>query len=140
MIPIKNRTTAELVSAITQLIHTVPVRSIRGDGEKGFNTPELQQLFRTNEIKTYFTSQRFINKNRVIDRVIRTIRDGFGMRSTDMRNNNKMQEMVQLYNNSPHMSYNNLFTPTEIQENQEIEGSFIANKQRELRQALHSQK
>ena len=57
-----------------------------------------------------------------------------------MRNNNKMQEMVQLYNDSPHMAYNNLFTPTEVQENQEIEGRFIAYKQRELRQALHSQK
>ena len=84
-ITIPNKKQEEIKKALIDLVRLHPVASIRGDSEKGFNTTMLNQFFHDNHIKTYFTSERFINRNRVVDRVMRTIRDGFGMRVADMR-------------------------------------------------------
>ena len=71
---------------------------------------------------------------------MRTIRDGFGMRVAAMRDQHKMARMVYLYNNTPHTAFNNIFTPAEVQNNKEIEGRYIAFKQRQLQNVLESQK
>ena len=140
VIPITNKTSTEIKRAITELIYQVRVEHIRGDYEGAFTSHEIKQFFADINIAVYFTRSRFINRNRVVDRVIRTIRDGFGMHVTDMRDNNKMQEMVDTYNNNPHMAYNNIFTPWEVEQNPEIEARFIAFKKRELKAAVFNQK
>ncbi len=116
--------------------------SLRGDGE--FNKKHHSSLgdeefsgkfndrLKSLGIKTYFPDSKFINKNRSVDRVMRTIRDGFGLNTEQIRDNEAMQRMVKIYNHTPHSAYNNLFSPIEVQNDFDLEAMYIRSKIAEL--------
>jgi hypothetical protein len=54
------------------------VNNIRGDGERSFNANSINKFCLDNHITSFFTGSPFTNHNRVVDSVIRTIRNGFG--------------------------------------------------------------
>ncbi|KAA6343754.1 MAG: hypothetical protein EZS28_052284, partial [Streblomastix strix] len=64
-----------------------------GDGEKGFNGNILKTFCQENNITSFFTDSKFTNHNRVVDSVIRTIRNGFGNESEKFANNDLIQQM-----------------------------------------------
>jgi hypothetical protein len=45
-----------------------------------------------------------------------------------------MENMVRLYNVTPHKAYNNIFTPMDVQNDREIEGIFIRTNLKRLEQ------
>jgi hypothetical protein len=96
------------------------ISNLRADGEfRGFQY----------DGKLVYTSDSpFDNHNRVIDRVIRTIRDAIGPNYYNMRNLDLLRRVVRLYNNTPHLSLRigkAIFTPVEVEDNKEIEGVLI---------------
>jgi hypothetical protein len=123
------------------------VKNIRADGdsawsktEDGARIPigEIQVWTQSSGIRLFFSHSSFTNHNRVVDRVIRTIRDGFGKRP--ITNIGDMNQLVYYYNNTPHEAYNNLFTPTEVENNIELEFEYIKDKQIQQRLVLQKQR
>ncbi|KAA6390084.1 MAG: hypothetical protein EZS28_014390 [Streblomastix strix] len=70
----------DIQKALQNLVQTQNVTHIRGDGEKGFASNQLMFFYNKNDIKTYFVngSKDLTNHNRVVDSVIRTIKNAFG--------------------------------------------------------------
>ncbi|KAA6379705.1 MAG: hypothetical protein EZS28_024767, partial [Streblomastix strix] len=75
VIPVQSKSQIPILDALKQLISLVPIEDIRGDGEKAYASLLLQDFYKENKINTFFTGNKFPNHNRVIDRVIRTIRN-----------------------------------------------------------------
>jgi hypothetical protein len=124
----------DIYTCIAQLIEEGHyVSGIRGDGEfKHFDLGD-EKLKNGNIQGKYYQSSPFDNHNRVVDRVIRTIKDAVGQNYYDMRDSNKVQQAVEYYNLTPHESLkmgNAIFTPNEVEKNKELEGVLIRkNKQ-----------
>jgi hypothetical protein len=90
------------------------VSSIRGDGEFTW--------------AKYSSSSSCDNHNRVVDRVIRTIRDVVGQNYYDVRDPERVKLMVSYYNHTPHNALRMgkmIFTPEEVERNKDLEGLFI---------------
>jgi hypothetical protein len=133
---------------LEKLISLVEVDEIRGDGDTtwAYGVDDvmlpinlIQEFCDEHEVRTYFTKSKFTNHNRVVDRVIRTIRDGLGAYNENVLNNNMIQTTVDYYNNSPHIAYQNVFTPAEVQENKEIEAQYIRYSKQKLEDVKKSQ-
>ncbi|KAA6360694.1 MAG: hypothetical protein EZS28_043779 [Streblomastix strix] len=83
--PLANKTADQILKALQNLVNHQNVRYIRGDGEKGFTAPQLINFYRgpsNNLIKAFFisgSSAPFTNHNRIVDSVVRTIRNAFGL-------------------------------------------------------------
>jgi hypothetical protein len=58
-------------------VDKVEIKFIRGDYDKAFVSDILTNYLTLGNIRYYFTPQMHTNRNRVVDRVIRTIRDMF---------------------------------------------------------------
>ncbi|KAA6388643.1 MAG: hypothetical protein EZS28_015832 [Streblomastix strix] len=67
-----------ILAALKKLINQVYVKKIRGDGETGFKANIIRQFCKDNKISLYYTDSPFTQHNRVVDSVIRTIRNGSG--------------------------------------------------------------
>jgi hypothetical protein len=76
-------------------------------------------------ITLYLNSSPFLNKNRVVDRVIRTIRDKIGVRTTLCLDIEHMAQLVDDYNNTPHRAFYHMFTPFQVQFTRDLERYFI---------------
>jgi hypothetical protein len=83
------------------------------------------EYLKDNNISMYLNPSKFANKNRVIDRVIRTIRDKIGEDQTKWLDKRIVQKAVNEYNHTKHTAFNNKFTPYEVQFNRELEEYFI---------------
>ncbi|KAA6356807.1 MAG: hypothetical protein EZS28_047666, partial [Streblomastix strix] len=125
-----------ILAALKKLINQVYVNNIRGDGETGFKANIIRQFCEDNKISLYFTGSPFTQHNRVVDSVIRTIRNGFGQDLLGFATPSQMQQMVEIYNKTPHLAFMNRFTPKQVQYNREIEGKFIRQKQAQLEQVM----
>jgi hypothetical protein len=121
------------------------IENVRGDADTAFGrtdfNKDLTQLeidnrkralqLLLNFLKTkgvrhaYFSSSKFINKNRCVDRAIRTIRDLIGLKTIRLLNPAIVGHLVDLYNETPHSAYFGKFSPAEVQNNPEIEGAYI---------------
>ncbi|KAA6398088.1 MAG: hypothetical protein EZS28_006382, partial [Streblomastix strix] len=108
--------------ASQNLVQNQNVTHIRGDEEKGFASNQLMQFYIKNNIVTYFEngSRELANNNRIVDSVIRTIRNAFGYDDRDFSNPKLMQQMVELYNDTPHGAFDNQFTPKQVNSLQEL--------------------
>ncbi|KAA6356496.1 MAG: hypothetical protein EZS28_047977, partial [Streblomastix strix] len=126
----------DIEKALQNLVQTQNVTHIRGDGEKGFASNQLMQFYNKNDIKTYFVngSQELTNHNRVVDSVIRTIRNAFGQDDRSFSNPKLMQQMVELYNDTPHGAFDNQFTPKQVNSQQQLEAYFIRKNDKKLRE------
>ncbi|KAA6369210.1 MAG: hypothetical protein EZS28_035263, partial [Streblomastix strix] len=125
-----------ILAALKKLINQVYVNNIRGDGETGFKANIIRQFCEDNKISLYFTGSPFTQHNRVVDSVIRTIRNGFGQDLIGFATPCQMQQMVEIYNKTPHLAFMNRFTPKQVQYDREIEGKFIRQKQAQLEQVM----
>ncbi|KAA6378566.1 MAG: hypothetical protein EZS28_025909, partial [Streblomastix strix] len=125
-----------ILAALKKLINQVYVNNIRGDGETGFKANIIRQFCEDNRISLYFTGSPYTQHNRVVDSVIRTIRNGFGQDLQGFATPSQMQQMVEIYNNTPHLAFMNKFTPKYVQYNRELEGKFIRQKQAQLEQVM----
>jgi hypothetical protein len=114
------------------------VDSIRGDDDVVFSGALLQHL-KTNQINYFFSGSPYTNKNRVVDRAIRTIRDGVGLDRELLLLPHVVQDVVDYYNNTPHKAYMNKFTPTQVQNDKELESWFIREQQMRLTDVLKLQ-
>jgi hypothetical protein len=77
---------------------------------------------------------KYTNRNRVVDRVIRTIRDMVDTlgQPTSLLNEKLVQEVVHLYNHTKYCAYNSKFTPAQAQHNPEVETWFICKQESKL--------
>jgi hypothetical protein len=103
------------------------VTNIRGDGD--FNNISI------NGINFYTNSDSNVQHNRVVDRVIRTIRDAIGSNYNDFNNYDNVSEIVDIYNRTPHVSLkfgNHYLTPEQVQNNHDFEGYFIRQNEEKL--------
>ncbi|KAA6383189.1 MAG: hypothetical protein EZS28_021285 [Streblomastix strix] len=139
--PLHSKSQEDIEKALQNLVQTQNVTHIRGDGEKGFASNQLMQFYNKNGIKTYFVngSIELTNHNRVVDSVIRTIRNAFGQDDRDFANPKLMQQMVNIYNDTPHGAFDNKFTPKQVNSLQELEGYFIRKNDKKLREVKQDQ-
>jgi hypothetical protein len=125
-------TTAEKINNL-RFFHKV--RSIRGDADALF-----AKIRNIPGVRTYFSGSKFTNKNRVVDRVMRTIRDAVGLDRDSLLDIQAVQQIVYFYNNTPHSAYDNKFTPAEAEDDIEIEGWYVRKQQRRLLDVLRLQR
>ncbi|KAA6366285.1 MAG: hypothetical protein EZS28_038188 [Streblomastix strix] len=139
--PLHSKSQEDIEKALQNLVQTQNVTHIRGDGEKGFASNQLMQFYNKNDIKTYFVNgtKELTNHNRVVDSVIRTIRNAFGQDDRDFANPKLMQQMVDIYNDTPHTAFDNKFTPKQVNSLQELEGYFIRKNDKKLREVKQDQ-
>jgi hypothetical protein len=83
-------------------------------------------------IELYLQPSKFINKNRVIDRVIRTIRDKVGENHMMFDRFDIVKRAVDEHNNTPHSAFNQEFTPKEVQMHKDLEEYYIRENMRRL--------
>jgi hypothetical protein len=80
-------------------------------------------------ITLYLNTSPFLNKNRVVGRVIRTLRDKLGVRSILWLDINHMAQLVDEYNHTPHSAFYHMFTPFQVQFTQDLERYFMKEKE-----------
>jgi hypothetical protein len=133
--------------------------NIRADGDSKFgkmiednDRPETVRLgkmiykrnvflnyLESKSITLYLNSSPFLNKNRV-DRVIRTVRDKLGVRSILWLDINHIMELVNKYNHTPHSAFYHMFTPFQVQFNQDLERYFMKENEYKLESINAKQK
>jgi hypothetical protein len=133
-----NMTIKSIKRALQSLINNQFVSNIRGDGQfANLSIPN---------IKIYSNSEPFTQHNRVVDRVIRTIRDAIGSNYYDFANFNNITNIKNIYNNTPHNSLifdktnptgvalprTAIFTPNQVESNKDLEGIFIRENKNKL--------
>jgi hypothetical protein len=112
--PIFDKTWATIYKILEHFIPAFHVTSLRGDDESAFTTLLLQRLYARYGVK-------------IVDSVIRTIRDLFGANDKNIEDNVKMQEVVDYLNNSTNRSTK--FTPSEMETYPDLERSWIRHNQ-----------
>ena len=140
MFPIKDRSEKSIISALKQLLEKTKVSYIKCDGEKGFNSKSTNEFFKRNNIKTFISDSKFTYKLKIVDRVIRTIRDAMGLDPYWLANEKLMNQLVDYYNNTKHMSLKlrdptfnkkwNYYTPAEMMNNIDLEWAYIRKMDR----------
>jgi hypothetical protein len=94
-------------------------------GIHSFNQNELSSYLRPLGIKLCMFPSLFTNKNRIIDRAIRTIQDMLGEDNSLFFRPDIVSEAVEIYNKRPHQAFNYEFTPAEVQSHKALEECFI---------------
>jgi hypothetical protein len=110
------------------------VTNIRGDGD--LNNISI------NGIKFYTNSDSNVQHNRVVDRVIRTIRDVIGSNYNDFNSYDNVSKIVNIYNRTPHVSLkfgNRCFAPEQVQNNHDFEGYIIRQNEEKLKEIQQEQ-
>jgi hypothetical protein len=118
------------------------IDNIRGDYESAFISNELRDWLQQYNIRTYFTKNVYTNRNRIVDRVMRTIRDmvdKLGIHASIL-NPVLVKQLVNKYNNTRHRSYDFKYTPFQVQANPRIEIIHIQNKLQQLREVQERQR
>ena len=148
------KSSESIINAMNRLIKQgMKIRYIRGDGESGFNSRITQNFYKRNNIipcfdipriKTSFPSfmngYNMVKKQKtepnhsslaIIDRVIRTIRDMAYNMEISLITPDIMNQLVYLYNNSPHSTLSKYagqsVSPEEVDNDPELE-DFIARR------------
>ena len=155
--------------SIEDLMSQFKVTSIRGDGSvsysnagkqkdticstkhlerldskhKGNPTINLMKMYKDKNINIYFDGGKFTNHNRMVDVVIKTIRNAIGYRKLD---DAQVQEIVDYYNFTPHrglrlMGNNGYYyaTPAEVQDDEELEWQYIRQCDEKLLEVMKYQ-
>jgi hypothetical protein len=116
-----------------------PVTNVRGDKDPAFSGKKFNDFLKEYNIHPYFTPSRFTNENRVVDRAIKTIRDGVGSDPELLLYYPIVAEILNFYNNTPHSAYKNKFTPLQVQHDRELEAWYIRTQQLKLFDILQLQ-
>ena len=108
------------------------VRSIRSDADWAY----INVMNRIKDVDHYYDSNKFTNRNRIVDRVMRTMRDLVDNLYPNEPavwnglNDNIIQMVVNYYNNHVHKSIG--MTPLEMHTNRSAEWEYIRKKTNEL--------
>jgi hypothetical protein len=127
------------IYCLKDLMKRYEITNIRGDKDPAFSGELFRGFLKANNIKPYFTPSRFTNENRVVDRAIKTIRDGVGADPELLLYYPIVAKMVYFYNNTPHSAYKNKFTPQQVQNDRELEAWYIRTQQLKLFDILQLQ-
>ena len=116
--------------------------NLRSDGEKGLNGEKMRNFLKENRIKFFSSGSLYTNKNRIVDRVIRTIRDmyltRFGRDKVSPSDHYKrILQLASIYNNTYQREIK--MAPIEMQKNYEKELNYINQKKNELAEVLKRQ-
>jgi hypothetical protein len=84
------------------------------------------------EIELFLSHSKYTNKNCIVDRVIRTIRDKIGENPELFYKPEIIARAVEEYNNTPHSAFNNEFTPKEVQMHKDLEEYYIIENLKRL--------
>jgi hypothetical protein len=93
-------------------------------GQRIHKGNDLTRYLLANNIELYLFPSPYTNKNRIVDRVARTIRDMLLSDETFL-NNELVAEAVTKYNNTKHFAFNNKYSPAEVQASHDLENVFI---------------
>jgi hypothetical protein len=110
-------------------------------GEFIYTANDLSRYLQSANIDLYLNPSKYTNKNRIVDRAIRTIRDKI-VNQNLFFNSDIVRHIVDLYNRTPHAAFNYEFTPLEVQKNPDTENYFIREnnyKLQQVRQAQHNE-
>jgi hypothetical protein len=120
-------TTTVIESIGKMFVDKVEIKSIRCDYNSAFMSPVLTNFLTSKNIRYFFTPDMHTNRNRVVDRAIRTIRDMFYNLhpNASLFDNSLIQKVVHAYNNKIHKVLFNRFTPNRAQHNSMIEHIWI---------------
>ncbi|KAI5525075.1 integrase core domain-containing protein, partial [Trichomonas vaginalis G3] len=105
-IPVKGKTEQETRRAIQYLLDHERVDNIRGDGDKGFQAAMAHYF---PQINFYFSSSPYTFHNKIVDAVMRTLRDALGVNGQiywDGNHDSIIQQLVYYYNNTWHRTIN----------------------------------
>lgn len=122
---IPDKSVESIKRAISKLIYYgMKITNIRYDGELALNSLEMQEFWRMLNINFYRSTSKFTNKNRIVDRFIRTLRDLYfnsvgNKKLSYEKQHNQMQQIVTIYNNTKHSSTG--LNPAEMTYEQEYE-------------------
>jgi hypothetical protein len=132
--PCFNRKTEVVIDALNKVLSKYKINNIRGDDDTAFNI-YLKDWLKKNKIKYYFTPNKYTNRNRIVDRVMRTIRDIFDQLGTkaNIINTELMKRIVDRYNHTTHLAFGNKYSPIQVQKNPLIEKIYIESKQEQLK-------
>jgi hypothetical protein len=112
---------------VRQLKPHDPVELLIEYKQRNLHRLDFETFVRSLGIQNLFiTKERYINRNRIVDRVIRTIRDMIGQRIDRFTDEDYVQKIVHIYNHKPHAAYHNLYTPYEVQNNPKLEAIYIS--------------
>ena len=120
--------------SLKDLINHHTVSSIRGDGEKAFTSETVNSLTQSRHIKVFWNDGKFTNHNRIVDCVIKTIRNAIGYRTISPA---QLQKIVNYYNNTVHKGIG--CTPMEMENSPEIEYQYIRWCENKLNDVLSMQ-
>ena len=107
---IADKTKESIKRAISKLIYYgAKIAHVRYDGELALNSKDMLEFWNSMNIDFYSSSSKFTNKNRIVDRFIRTLRDLYFNNVGDKklsheRQHDLMQQIVTYYNNTKHSS------------------------------------
>ena len=118
-------------ASLQDLMKKHPVKSLRGDGESAFKSQTVTSLLKRYKINFLWNDGKFTNHNRMVDCVIKTIRNAIGYREITPE---QLKQIVDYYNNTYHRSID--CTPAEMQENPELEYQYIRWCEQKLSQVL----
>ena len=118
-------------ASLNKLIKKHPVKSLRGDGESAFKSQTVSSLLKRHNINFLWNDGKFTNHNRMVDCVIKTIRNAIAYREITPE---QLKQIVNYYNNTYHRSID--CTPAEMQENPDLEYQYIRWCEQKLNQVL----
>jgi hypothetical protein len=98
-------------------------------GEMTFVANSFTLFCKDSGISLFLNSSTFINKSRVINRAIRTIRYKIGENSALMLDPLVTEKVVREYNNTKNSAFYNSFTPNQVQNNGNLKEYFIQEHQ-----------
>ena len=101
-------------------------------GDFTYKKNEFISYLDSENISLYLNTSPFVNKNRVVDRVIRTIRDKLDTREHFWLDVEYMALLINEYNHTPHTAFYGKFTPFQVQFTKDLERYFIRENEVKL--------
>ncbi|KAI5499781.1 integrase core domain containing protein family [Trichomonas vaginalis G3] len=136
-IPVKGKTEQETRRAIQYLLDHERVDNIRGDGDKGFRVAMAHYF---PQINFYFSSSPYTFHNKIVDAVMRTLRDALGVNGQiywDGNHDSIIQQLVYYYNNTWHRTIN--MKPVEMKNDISKEWEYIRKQMERLNDVKREQ-
>lgn len=113
----------DIIKAFNTILTKIKINNLRFDGESSLNSKQLKKYFEYKNIKTFSSSSKYTNHNRIIDRVIRTIRDGLFKLDITIKDINTfkktLQQLITIYNNVKHTTTG--YKPIEMDDKKEFQ-------------------
>ena len=139
VIPIKSKSAQDISDAIKEArAQGVAIEHIKGDGEAGFDTDAVRELF-GNAKNVRLDKSPFTFHNKQVDSFIRTLRNAAGLSEDVLDNNDIVQQLVAYYNDTPHngLLINKAlgihYTPREMMNDPDLEWDYIRAMDRKLK-------